>query len=100
MKSVFAYTICVFVGILFVASIYVQPIESAGRPTWAPTDWIQLTSGANNEMSPSWSPEGSEIVYWASAAPGSGGDRDIWIMNSDGTNQRQLTDLGITEHPD
>ncbi|HNJ72521.1 MAG TPA: hypothetical protein PL129_08475, partial [bacterium] len=38
---------------------------------------------------PSWSPDGSKIVYTSSKT----GNEEIWIMNSDGTGKTQLTDL-------
>jgi len=48
----------------------------------------QLTSGkANGEPGASWTPDG-RIVYISHA----GGNTDIWIMDADGRNQKQLTD--------
>lgn len=48
----------------------------------------QLTSGkAHGEPEGSWTPDG-RIVYLSRA----GGNTDIWIMDADGRNQKQLTD--------
>ncbi|HMV25345.1 MAG TPA: hypothetical protein PLH27_01610 [bacterium] len=41
---------------------------------------------------PSWSPDGSKIVYTSSKT----GNEEIWIMNSDGTGKTQLTDLNAS----
>lgn len=45
---------------------------------------------------PSWSPDGERIVY----ASTNSGQTQIWIMNSDGTNQRQITHGLGTDYPD
>jgi serine/threonine protein kinase/WD40 repeat protein len=54
-------------------------------------DWNnirQVTSGkANGEVGASWTPDG-KIVYVSRA----GGSTDIWIVDADGRNQKQLTD--------
>jgi Tol biopolymer transport system component len=39
-------------------------------------------------MQPAWSPDGSQIAFSSNRA----GSYDIWLMSSDGTNLRQLTD--------
>ena len=48
----------------------------------------RLTSSSQREVHPSWSPDGSEIAYM-SGIPGR-----PWIMNADGSNQRQLVSGG------
>jgi len=45
-----------------------------------------LPEGATAAMSPTWSPEGREIAYTAYQE----GDRDIWVVSADGSEQRRL----------
>jgi Tol biopolymer transport system component len=47
-------------------------------------------------MLPSFSPDGTKIVY----ASTQGGNSQIWLMNADGTNQTQLTFPGYPAAPD
>ena len=62
------------------------------------TNPVQLTSNAIFDSAPGWSPDGTQIVFERSAASNSEGTGsgyptdEIWVMNADGTNQRQLTD--------
>jgi serine/threonine protein kinase/Tol biopolymer transport system component/tetratricopeptide (TPR) repeat protein len=60
-------------------SIWLAPIKDPGRLT-------QITSGAGRYVDLSWTPEGT-ILYGSDAS----GTADIWEMNADGSNQRQLT---------
>jgi Tol biopolymer transport system component len=53
--------------------------------------WKRLTSNATSDGSPAWSPDSSEIVFSSSAA----GPVDIWVMNADGTNQRNVTNEAL-----
>ncbi len=49
----------------------------------------QLTYDPGNKDFPAWSPDGSMIAY---AGPGQEGNgQDIWVMNADGTNQKNIT---------
>ncbi|HEX7047154.1 MAG TPA: amidohydrolase family protein [Gammaproteobacteria bacterium] len=48
----------------------------------------QITSGMAWDMQPRYSPDGDEIAFTSDRA---GGD-NIWIMNADGSEPRQLTD--------
>lgn len=51
----------------------------------------RLTNSAATEGSPSWTPDGTKIVYASNAAEGTTGTFHIWIMSADGSDQRQLT---------
>jgi TolB protein len=54
-----------------------------------PRDVRQLTSGSGSEETPTWSPNGRNIAYSGNA----GGVKQIFMMNADGTNQAQVTNL-------
>jgi len=51
----------------------------------------RLTNTTATEGAPSWTPDGSKIVYASNAAGAATGTFHIWIMNADGSGQRQLT---------
>ncbi|HWQ33697.1 MAG TPA: protein kinase [Blastocatellia bacterium] len=53
------------------------------------SDVRRLTYNSAEELAPSWSPDGTRIVYDVLTASGAGSD--IWMMNSDGSNQTNLT---------
>ena len=46
-----------------------------------------LTDYAGTEYDPIWSPDGNSIAFVSNHT----GNDEIWIMNGDGGNQRQLT---------
>jgi TolB protein len=46
-----------------------------------------LQDSAGKEVAGSWSPDGSEIVFYSDAA----GSQDIWIIDADGSNARRFT---------
>jgi len=50
---------------------------------------VLVNDGASVAWNPDWSPDGKQIAY-----TGRAGDRlDIWLVNADGTNRRQLTHI-------
>jgi eukaryotic-like serine/threonine-protein kinase len=61
------------------SNIWVVPGSETARA-------VQVTSGVGQQYGLSWTPDG-HIVY----ASMSSGNPDIWIMNADGTGQKQLT---------
>lgn len=58
------------------------------RGEWAP---VQLTFNSWEwDHHPSFSPDGSQIVFYSNRVTGR---RQLWIMDADGSNQRQLTNF-------
>jgi Tol biopolymer transport system component len=51
------------------------------------TDLKQLTDSPGFQFDPSWSPDGTQIVFRSEGS----GETEIWLMNADGTNQQRLT---------
>jgi len=69
-----------------ISNIWLAPAADVGRAR-------QITAGTF-DTSLAWTPDG-RIVYWSNAK----GTRDIWIMDSDGSNQKQLTHEGNNGRP-
>jgi TolB protein len=55
------------------------------------TDWDDSMS----DISPSWSPDGSQIVFVSDDLADN--SRDIWVMNADGSGRRRLTTNSLQE---
>jgi dipeptidyl aminopeptidase/acylaminoacyl peptidase len=64
-----------------------------------PHIWVQLPSGKQRQLTaeaegadsePTYSPDGRTIAFVRYQGP----DSDIWVMNSDGTDQRPVTETG------
>jgi Tol biopolymer transport system component len=73
--------------------IVFQSVTSTTANIWAidvdGTDLTQLTFDTDTaDLTPSYSPDGSKIIY-SHVYPS--GDRDLFTMNRDGTNQRRLS---------
>jgi len=62
--------------------LYVMDADGASRQ--------QLTSGEAVDGEPDWSPDSSQLVFTRSYGEWS---TDIWIINADGTGERQVTDI-------
>ena len=75
-------------------------VFSGGYPDWYGIS-VMDPDGTNQRRlttfgsSASWSPDGSQIAFDSPGSafdnPGSGADQHIWVMNSDGSNQRAVT---------
>jgi TolB protein len=74
------------------AEIYVINVDGSGGP-------VQLTSNAEEERAPSWSPDGTRIVFMCRRGPLHPITRlrtfEICMMNTDGTGHVQLTNNAV-----
>lgn len=52
-----------------------------------------LTSNTVPDYTFAWSPDGSQLAFWSARD----GPWEIYLMNADGTNVQQLTNLGAWE---
>jgi len=53
-----------------------------------------LTRSRSLDINPFFSPDGAEIVYQSDQS----GRLELWLMRADGSQQRQLTDVGVAGH--
>jgi TolB protein len=69
--------------------IYVVPVNGGTPRALTQTPTL-------DEEEPSWSPDGTKLVY--GTLGGEGASPDIWIMNSDGSDQRALVSTPDYDH--
>ena len=55
-----------------------------------------LCRRAHNAWQPEWSPDGTRLAFVHKQSPND--DNEIWVMNTDGTNWRNLTDNNSAEY--
>src|SRR5690606_39007317 len=76
-------------------------LQPAAREGAMPDGVVRLTTAPDREEYPSWSPDGATILFEVRDAEGR---YNLWAMDADGANQRQLTDHAAagwaTWHPD
>jgi Tol biopolymer transport system component len=70
--------------------------QNFGLATVSPngTGFLPISNFADNDESPSWSPDGSAILLESSRS----GSRQIWIANADGSGRHQLTTGAETKY--
>lgn len=74
--------IVIFLNIVLIAMLSVNAASAVSNK-----GVVQLTTDKADDTYPAWSPDGSKIAFTSYRS----GNADIWIMNSDGSNQKQLT---------
>ena len=78
-------------------SVFVMNADGSGQTNLTPkTPGDASTSWCSR--APSWSTDGQEI-FFMSFRPSTAGQNEVFIMNADGTNVRQLTTLGMNGSP-
>lgn len=61
------------------------------------TGLTKLISDSGENLGFTWSPDGKQLAFASTRDPD--GRSRIWVMNSDGSNQRRLTDIHDTNNP-
>lgn len=82
----------------------VYATRRSGQFAVAVTDLVTLetrllVSGVGNHESPSFSPDGKKIVFASKKQYGSRGETQIYVMDADGSNLRQITSSGNNSAP-
>ena len=83
------------------ASIAFRGVESVDLAVIKPDGTGLKSLGARNAECPVWSPDGLQILYCRNEdASGRVSDNwDVWVMNRDGSDQRQLTTDPARDYP-
>jgi TolB protein len=68
-----------------------KPLIADQPCLWSPTP-MPGPSGCASDTSPTWSPDGTQIAFIRESV-----GSDIWVVNADGTGQRQITDTPMRE---
>ena len=72
------------------SEIYVMDIDGGNR--------VRLTDNTYRDDKPSWSPDGSKIVFISDSEKD--GKEQIYVIDEDGSNLRQLTNGGQNDQPE
>ena len=70
-----------------VTDIYVVNVDGSGL--------TRLTRDSGRNGSPTWSPDGKQIAFTSNRD--SDGQTNIWVMNADGSNQREIPNSAISK---
>lgn len=80
-------SILIFSGsiLLLLAYLFLGLVDSAAAQSLL--HGTALTSDPSQDLRPTWSPDGTQLAFFS----GMSGNNDIWIMDADGANKRQIT---------
>ena len=73
-------------GVLFLTAILALAIVGVAVAQ-SVLPGVQLTTDPANDLRPAWSPDGTRIAFFSNRSD----SNDIWVMDADGENQRELT---------